>query len=337
MSYRGDYRDVGRYLDKVVEAIRRNLPNIIASIDGVISNKSTRVRVRIPNVEPLWFRPDYKVNGGQGEGSGSKPGEGSEGGLIVEMSIDELKEMVWEYLKLPRLDPKKTGDVSGGVRFYGYTRKGPPSRLSIKRTLMEQIRYGGMVHENIFRYREIDERPTPNSNAVVVLSRDRSGSITDEKVYIIRVASWWIVEWLRRNYSSVNVVFLVHDYEAEEVDEKSFFWLTSGGGTRVKSVLDKGWEILQEKYPHSRWNRYFVYFGDGEATGTDMSQSVNKVEEMLDSLELFAYGEVGQGSYFDRKLIDVFREKFEEKVDKVKFRRINEPKEISEWLAYCFS
>lgn len=334
-----DYRDVGRYLDRVVEAIRKNLPNIIANIDASLSPGGGKVRVRIPDVEPYWFRPYAPESGGMGRG-GSGPGEGSEGGLVVEVDLEDLKEMVWEWLKLPNLDPRRTGEVESGFGPYGYTRKGPPSRLSLKRTLREQIRSGGLIHNNIFRYRDLREKREPSTSAVVVLIRDRSGSITDERVYIMRVASWWIVEWLRRNYSFVDLVFIVHDYEAVEVDEKEFFFLTSGGGTLIRSAMEKGWSVLEERYPHHRWNRYMVYFGDGEGSLDDLEESAKMVDSMKEGLELFAYGEVNEGPplHFERRFYHALEEKFpRERRDRVRFGRMGKPEDVSEWLRVCFA
>jgi len=289
----GDYKDVSRYIEKVREAIKERLPNIVSSIDMDKISSKGKVKVRIPDIEPYWFKPDMRKQGQGGKG-GSGRGAGKEHVevLVVEMDIEELKEMIWEELGLPNFVNKKGDAEEDEVRLEGYTRKGPLSRLSIKKTLLEQIKSGGVIHEDIFRYKDIAVKKSPVANAVVVFARDRSGSITEDMVGTMKTAAWWVLEWLRSTHQNVRTHFITHDYVAQEVSEKEFFGQTSGGGTRVYSAVELAWKILSERYPENKWNRYIIYFSDGDASGEDIAETISLVNKIAPKIELFAYGEV---------------------------------------------
>lgn len=299
-----EYWDVSRYMDRVKEAIKKNLPNIVSSVDLNKVGKKGKVRIRMPDIEPMWLKPKREDQGGKGN-RGGRPGDEHTDVLVVEMDIEELKEMVWEELGLPNFVEKRGELEEEETRLEGYTRKGPLSRLSIKKTLLEQIKSGGIVHEEIFRYRDIHTKVAPTANAVVIFARDRSGSITEDMVGTIKTAAWWVLEWLRSTHQHVRTHFITHDSVAEEVGEREFFGQTSGGGTYITSAIRLSWKILKENYPKSSWNRYILYFGDGDGSTGDIKESIRLLrEEISPNIELFAYGETlgGFGSPFGNVL-----------------------------------
>ena len=65
---------------------------------------------------------------------------------------------------------------------------------------------------------------------------DVSGSMGDEQKDIVRNESFWINTWLRHQYKGVVTRFIVHDAEAREVDEHTFFHTRESGGTRISSA-----------------------------------------------------------------------------------------------------
>ena len=73
------------------------------------------------------------------------------------------------------------------------------------------------------RYRSFKTAVKPQANAVVIYMMDVSGSMGDEQKEIVRMESFWINTWLRRNYKGLETRFIIHDAAAKEVDEKTFF------------------------------------------------------------------------------------------------------------------
>ena len=58
--------------------------------------------------------------------------------------------------------------------------------------------------------------------------------------------------FLKRKYDTVEIVFIRHTHEANEVDEQTFFHGRETGGTVVSSALKKMIEITRKRYPPDR-------------------------------------------------------------------------------------
>jgi len=76
------------------------------------------------------------------------------------------------------------------------------------------------------------------------------------------------------------VLHLLHDTEAAEVDEKTFYPPAERGGTKISPAFEWGRTAPDPTYPRPKYNVYIFYFGDGENTAypTDDNQ---RVEEIL--------------------------------------------------------
>ena len=64
--------------------------------------------------------------------------------------------------------------------------------------------------------------PEPEANAAIIYMMDVSGSMTDEQKEIVRIESFWIDTWLKKQYDGVQRRYVVHDAVAHEVDEDTF-------------------------------------------------------------------------------------------------------------------
>jgi len=130
--------------------------------------------------------------------------------------------------------------------------------------------------------------------------RDASGSMAGEKTEIVRQENFWIDLWLRHNYENVERVYILHDYEAQEVDEKDFYELSTGGGTRISSAYELCARILEQRYPPEEWNVYCFHFSDGENWIGDTEQRCVPLlrEQLLPKCNQFGYGQItlGRGS-----------------------------------------
>jgi len=77
-----------------------------------------------------------------------------------------------------------------------------------------------------------------------------------------------MVRFLRTKYQDVEIVFITHHSEAQEVDEETFFHLGESGGTKVSSAYKLAHDIVEERYDPQRWNIYPFHFSDGESYTT---------------------------------------------------------------------
>ncbi len=99
--------------------------------------------------------------------------------------------------------------------------------------------------------------------------------------------------FLSRKYEHVDVVFIRHTDNAEEVDEQTFFYDPKSGGTIALSALELMNEIMREPYPPDAWNVYAAQASDGDSFGADAGKSARFLaENLLPAARYFAYIEV---------------------------------------------
>src|SRR5512144_2694447 len=115
-------RDWLRHNEKVREAVRTHLPEVIAGAD-VLSRGQSTVQVPVRMLEHYRFRlrPPTKVTGegqgaakpgdklsdptDEGEGAGRGAGGDDEGGIqyVLEFQVDDIVDWLWEEMQLPNL------------------------------------------------------------------------------------------------------------------------------------------------------------------------------------------------------------------------------------------
>ncbi|HEX8782354.1 MAG TPA: hypothetical protein VF764_03230, partial [Steroidobacteraceae bacterium] len=115
-------RDWLRHDEKVREAVRANLPEIIAGGD-VINDGARTVRVPVRMLEHYHFRlrrpEEQQGAGGRDEG---------EVQLLLEFKIDDIVDWLWEEMQLPNLKARAgPSDETDWVR-EGWDRRGARSR-----------------------------------------------------------------------------------------------------------------------------------------------------------------------------------------------------------------
>src|SRR5262249_60249806 len=97
-----------------------------------------------------------------------------------------------------------------------------------------------------------------------------------------------------RRYEHVDVVFVRHTHEAQEVDEQTFFYSRETGGTVVSTALFKMAEIVADRYPVSEWNIYAAQASDGDNTSSDNAVVLaQRRDAILPICQYYAYVEVG--------------------------------------------
>lgn len=304
--------DEVRYIKKLDDVIRGKLPGIIANEDILSLDDDDTVVVRIPVIEEPYFKiafPQEGASGGDGN-SGSNGGNGGGGDHYYEinLTVDELAELLFSYLKLPKLQPKNSGNTDEQYRVQGISKTGPLSRIHRKRTFYEILKRK-QVSRDAFIYRDIRTVETPIYNAVVYLVRDYSGSMTERKKFKIRSACFWILKFLKLNYPQVSVKFVVHDTEAKFTDEHEFFYSSEGGGT----ICSSAFSLILNDFDNINLedtNVYVFYFSDGENYESDNPVLIEKIKQMLPMINMFTYGEVYDdqyaiGSIYSRTLFNI--------------------------------
>ncbi|MGB3435051.1 YeaH/YhbH family protein [Achromobacter sp.] len=143
------------------------------------------------------------------------------------------------------------------------------------------------------RYRNRVSVAIPMARAVMFCLMDVSGSMDENKKDLAKRFFSLLYLFLSRKYEHVDLVFIRHTDNAEEVDEQTFFYDPKSGGTIVLSALELMREILEKRYPPTAWNVYAAQASDGDSFGADAGKSARFLaEHLLPAARYFAYIEV---------------------------------------------
>jgi hypothetical protein len=337
-------QDHSRFRNIVRGKIRDNLRRYISQGELMGKQGKDVVSIPLPQIDIPRFRFADKQQGGVGQGDGdpgdalSQPGQDGQDGageagsdpgehaLEVEVTLEELADILGEELELPRIEDKgKSSIVDKKDRYVGIRTVGPNSLRHFKRTfrnaIKRQIASGTYDRKNPIiiptrddmRYRSWKTEEEPVANAVIIYMMDVSGSMGDEQKEIVRIESFWIDAWLRRNYTGIETRFIIHDAVAREVDRDTFFRTRESGGTMISSAYKLATEIIDSDYPSGEWNIYPFHFSDGDNWSVD--DTLLCVDLMKNKLlpvsNVFSYGQV-ESPYGSGQFIKDLKEHFKE-------------------------
>jgi uncharacterized sporulation protein YeaH/YhbH (DUF444 family) len=325
-------QDHQRFRQLIKGKIRQDLRKFLGRQDMIAREGKHLVSVPIYDVDVPTFRYGDNSSGiGMGEGD-TEAGQGRTAGgedpgkhlMEVDVSLDELADLLGEELKLPRIEPRGASTITTVKdRYSGIRPVGPSSLRHFKRTFREALKRQVMIGEydpddpmivpvrRDMRYRSWTEVRKPQSNAAVILMMDVSGSMGDQQKELVRLTAFWIDTWLRRNYKGIQTRYIVHDIAAKEVDKATFFSIREDGGTRISSAYQSAAELIDDQFPRAEWNTYAFHFSDGD----NSSESDNRkcIEILRDALipacNLFGYCQVAS-SYGSGNFINVLHEAF---------------------------
>jgi uncharacterized sporulation protein YeaH/YhbH (DUF444 family) len=329
-------KDHQRFRQIVKGKIREDLRKFLTR--GELLGKEGKHLISIPvrGIDIPTFRYGDNNDGGVGagdanagdpvdaEGEGIGPG-GTEPGhhiMDVEVSLDELADILGEELKLPRIQPRgKRRLTAEKDRYSGIRRSGPESLRHFKRTFRQALRRQIMLgtydphHPRIIFerrdkvYRSWKTILSPQSNAVIVYMMDISGSMGGEQKELVRMECFWIDAWLRRNYQGIESRYIVHDVRAAEVDRDTFYHLREDGGTKISSAFKFARELLDQQYGGGEWNVYLFHFSDGDNSSESDSVECCRLlrEDLLPNVNLFGYCQVAS-AYGSGNFINVVHE-----------------------------
>ena len=333
-------QDHSRFRQIVRGKIRQNLKKYISRGELIGKQGKDRISIPLPQIDVPRFKYNQKETGGVGQGEGEpgdslgkgeeSPGAGDAGNqagdkaLEVDVTLDELAEILGEELELPKIEPRGEKQlVTERDRYTGIRTVGPDSLRHFKRTyrqaLKRTISMGQYdpkrpvlvpVREDM-RYRSWNTVKSPYSNAVIIYMMDVSGSMGEEQKEIVRIESFWIDTWLRSQYQGIETRYIIHDATAREVDEQTFFHTRESGGTMISSAYRVAAQIIKDSYPVSDWNIYPFHFSDGDNWSVDDTSNCMKLlkEQIVPVANQFSYGQV-ESPYGSGQFIKDLRNNF---------------------------
>jgi sporulation protein YhbH len=275
---------------------------------------------------------------GKGEDkAGDQPGSDY---YETDVTLEELVDIMFEDLELPDLERKALRQIEAYrlAKRKGYRAVGIRVRLDKRRTVRERVkrklatqrnrlsashdapaeaalgapapaRVRFPFHDDDLVYRHMITDVKKESNAVVVCIMDTSGSMDTMKKYLARSFFFLLYQFICTKYRNVEIVFIAHHTEANEVTEEEFFHKGESGGTFISSGYNKALEIIQARYHPSLWNIYAFHCSDGDNFDSDNPAALRAAKELAEVCNLFGYGEIKPlGSrYYESSMLNIFR------------------------------
>lgn len=310
-------RDWLRHNEKVRDAVRESLPELLANTDVISKPSGSTLQVPVKLLEHSRFRlrdPEQQEGVGQGQGQpgdvlrqarSRQPASGSggneDGGVkfVLELKVEDLVDWLWEELKLPELKPKQSSSMDDPeYTREGWDKRGARSRLDRRRTVKEAVKRRAIQTDPVpfsnedLRFRQLVRRARPATNAVVLFALDVSGSMGETQRKLAKTFFFFALQGIRRQYSKVECVFLAHAVEAWEFSEEQFFQVAGTGGTISSSVFGLANQVLEQRFDASQYNSYLFYASDGENASEDHDPALETGTELFSRVNYAGYAEI---------------------------------------------
>ncbi|WP_033828003.1 sporulation protein YhbH [Bacillus andreraoultii] len=323
--HRKGHEDQQRHKEKVQEAIKKNLPDLVTEENIILSNGRDVIKIPIRSLDEYKIRYNYDKNKhvgqgdgesqvgdvvardgeaekgpGKGQGAGDQPGEDY---YEAEVSLAELEEAFFSELELPNLQRKNDHElIVEDIEFDDIRKTGLMGNIDKKKTMLSAFKRNALtgtpsfhpIYPEDLKFKTWNEKIRYESKAVVLAMMDTSGSMGIWEKYMARSFFFWMTRFLRTKYEKVEIEFIAHHTEAKVVSEEDFFSKGESGGTICSSAYRLALELIQSKYPPSQYNIYPFHFSDGDNLTSDNVRCVKLVNELMDLSNMFCYGEVNQ-------------------------------------------
>lgn len=321
--HRKGRQDQQRHMEKVKEAIKNNLPDLISEENIVLSDGRgiTRIPIRSLDEYKIRYSMENRKHVGQGDGKtevgdtigrvqphpARGDGEGKAGDSAgidyyeANVSLSDIEEVFFKELELPNLKEKDESElIVHHIDFRDIRKKGLMGNLDKRKTILAALKRHAMrgetgiapITEDDLHFKTWDDEERQESRAVVFALMDTSGSMGIWEKYIARTFYFWMTRFLRTKYEAVDIVFIAHHTEAKVVTEEEFFSKGESGGTICSSAYSKALELIDDHYSPRRYNIYPVHFSDGDNLSSDNKRCVELVKALLDVSACFFYGEI---------------------------------------------
>ncbi len=145
------------------------------------------------------------------------------------------------------------------------------------------------------RFRNRVKVAVPTSKAVMFCLMDVSGSMDEARKELSKRFFILLYLFLTRHYEKIELVFIRHHTQAQEVDEENFFHARETGGTVVSSALVLMEDIIKARYNPSEWNIYGAQASDCDNWHHDSGRCRQLLaEKILPLVRYFAYVQVAE-------------------------------------------
>jgi sporulation protein YhbH len=334
-----------RHREKVRQSIRDNIADIISEESIIGRDRDRIIKVPIRGVKEYRFilgensggvaqaqgevAPGDVVEDNSGQGQTGEGKAGNQPGIDyyeTDVTLEELIDIMFEDLELPDLERKKLREIESErqARRKGYRQVGIRVRLDKKRTVKEKLRRQFAkrartgetepekrfpFHEDDLVYRHVTTDIKKESNAVVLCMMDTSGSMDTMKKYLARSFFFLLCQFVSAKYRNVEIIFIAHHTQANEVTEEEFFSKGEAGGTLISSAYERALDIIDARYHPSLWNIYAFHCSDGDNFDADNDAALRRAQELCEVCNLFGYGEIKpHGHYaYESSMMTVFR------------------------------
>jgi uncharacterized sporulation protein YeaH/YhbH (DUF444 family) len=272
-------RDQNRFKQIVRGKIKADLRKYISHGEMIGKTGGELVSIPLPQIDIPEFRYGAKNSGGVGQGpgdvgtpigrapDGDGPGQAGDSPghhiLEVELTLDELAQILGEGLELPRIEPKgRANIIEEKDKYTGIRQAGPRASATSSAPTRRPEAPDRLEH---LQPRRPDGHPGPRGQALPLVEpgapaalqrRDplpdgRLGSMTDDQKEIVRIEAFWIDTWLKSQYDGVTTRYIIHDAVAKEVDQHTFYHTRESGGTRISSAYTLANKIIDADHPPS--------------------------------------------------------------------------------------
>ena len=317
-------RDWLRHNQKIRESVQKNLQELVAGPDLITGTENRTVHVPVSILEHARFRwadtdAEHSPQVGQGQGqpgdllrpahpgkeNDSSHGDNSKGEvrMLLELTVDDICDWLWEELNLPDLQVKPRPILQQDTFFReGWDRQGARARLDRRRTVKEAVKRKAVQQDPVpfcnddLRFRQLIYKKRPASNAVVLFALDVSASMTDAERKLAKTFFFFVLQGIRRKYGKVETRFLAHTTQAWEFSEPDFFQVTGTGGTGASTVFMLATQMIEAEYDPAHYNVYLFYASDGDNFTEDRSAAMSALSRLASLLNYIGYIETVPGS-----------------------------------------
>lgn len=145
------------------------------------------------------------------------------------------------------------------------------------------------------RFRNRVRVPEPTTQAVMFCLMDVSGSMDEARKDLAKRFFILLYLFLTRHYEKIELVFIRHTTQAQEVDEQTFFHARESGGTVVSSALELMRDVIRARYNPAQWNIYAAQASDGDNWHDDSGRCRQLLaDDVLPLVRYFAYVQVAE-------------------------------------------
>lgn len=302
--------------------------------------------------------------GDPSQGAGDKP-SGHIQDIWVPMSRSEVAKLFIEDLGLPNIQPKGYGGIKEkSIKWNTVSRVGRD--LDLQRTIINALArmaaaYGDeydftceddldrfldsvVVEEEDKVYNSWTEVEKPQASAVIFYMMDVSGSMTDEQKERVRTIAWYLSTIIQYQFGKIRAelrgekftddqfgegideVFIIHDANAAEVDEQTFYTTRESGGTKISSAYRLAEDIIKQRYNPALWNIYLFHFSDGDNWGEDNENTIEIIERLLAQVNQIGYIQT-ESPYGRGEFKEILKDKIGDKYTHIRISEINEGKQ----------